>query len=141
MKTIAIARSQRRRARGMTLIEILCAMLVMTLGLVGLVSLMAKASQATMAVDDSQRAASLANELATEMWLQGTVNLPTATVNGWKTRLASATGMGLPGGEGSVTVDANNVARITITWLPPGTPPTGATTTKRQYFTDVRLTN
>ena len=56
---------RRRRARGMTLIEVLCAMMVMTIGLLGLMSLMARASQTTAASDDSQRAAVLANEIAT----------------------------------------------------------------------------
>ncbi len=131
----------RRRARGMTLIEILCAILVMTLGVVGLVSVMAKATQATVATDDQQRAAALANELATEMWLRGTVNLPTAVVTAWQTRLANATVDGLPGGSGSVQQPNStiNFARITVTWTPPGTSP-GLSTT-RQYFTDVRLNN
>ncbi|SEL69249.1 type IV pilus assembly protein PilV [Roseateles sp. YR242] len=127
----------RRRARGMTLIEILCAILVMTLGLLGLVSVMAKASQATVATDDAQRAASLANELATEMWLRGSVNVPAATLAAWRTRVASPTDMGLATGVGSVTQPNTsiNYARILITWQPPGS------TTPRQYFTDVRLNN
>ncbi len=130
----------RRRARGMTLIEVLCAILVMTTGLLGLMTLMARASQATMSTDDAQRAASLANELATEMWLQGTVSLSSTTLSAWQTRVADATGMGLPQGTGTVTVDASNVARITITWTPPGPAPANQRTT-RQYFTDVRLNN
>ncbi|WAC73253.1 prepilin-type N-terminal cleavage/methylation domain-containing protein [Roseateles sp. SL47] len=127
----------RRRARGMTLIEVLCAILVMTLGLLGLVSVMAKASQATVATDDAQRAASLANELATEMWLRGTVNVPTATLNAWRTRVSTASDMGLPSGVGAVSQPNTsiNFARITITWTPPGA------TNARQYFTDVRLNN
>jgi len=124
---------RRRRARGMTLIEVLCAMMVMTIGLLGLMSLMARASQTTAASDDSQRAAVLANEIATEMWLAGTISLPTATVTTWQSRVADATNMGLPGGTGAIT-SANNVARITITWTPPGS-------SARRYFTDVRLNN
>jgi type IV pilus assembly protein PilV len=132
--------ASRRQGRGMTLIEVLCAILVMTSGLLGLMTLMARASQATLATDDAQRAASLANELATEMWLQGTVSLPSATVTAWNTRVGDATGMGLPKGAGTVTVDANQVARITITWTPPGPTPANSLTS-RQYFTDVRLNN
>ncbi|SEL27060.1 N-terminal methylation site-containing protein [Roseateles sp. YR242] len=131
---------QPHRARGMTLIEVLCAILVMTLGLLGLMTLMARASQATLATDDAQRAASLANELATEMWLQGTVTLPSATLTAWNTRLADATGMGLANGAGTVSVGTGNVARITITWTPPGPTPANQRTS-RQYFTDVRLNN
>lgn len=137
MKSTSHPSPARRRARGMTLIEILCAILVMTLGLLGLVSVMAKASQATVATDDAQRAASLANELATEMWLRGSVTVPAATLAAWKTRVATPTDMGLPSGLGSVTQPSSsiNYARILITWQPPGA------STTRQYFTDVRLNN
>ncbi|ALV05477.1 hypothetical protein DES44_3002 [Roseateles depolymerans] len=119
----------------MTLIEILCAVLVMTLGLLGLVSVMAKASQVTIATDDAQRAASLANEMATQMWLTGTVVVPTDVQTAWKARVANATDAGLAGGVGTITQpDSTNFARITITWTPPGG-------RQRQYFTDVRLNN
>ncbi|WP_416760718.1 type IV pilus modification PilV family protein [Roseateles sp. So40a] len=132
MTTTSERRLGRRRARGMTLIEVLCAIVIMTVGLLGLMTLMARASQATGSTDDNQRAATLANEIASEMWLQRTVSLPSATVTAWNARVADPTGMGLPGGVGAITT-ANNVARITITWTPPdGTP--------HRYFTDVRLT-
>ncbi|MBB3195718.1 type IV pilus modification PilV family protein [Roseateles terrae] len=136
MKPNTRTSSPRRRARGMTLIEILCAILVMTLGLLGLVSVMAKASQATIATDDAQRAASLANEIATQMWLSGTVVIPSDTLTAWKTRVATATDAGLPNGVGAVSQPDTsiNFARITITWTPPGG-------SQHQYFTDVRLNN
>ena len=134
MKPIHSDRSaRRRRARGMTLIEIMCAIVVMTIGLLGLMSLMARASQATSSSDDAQRAAVLANEIATQMWLSGTITLPTATVTDWNNRVADPVNMGLPSGVGTITA-ANNVARITIVW----TPPNGV---QRRYYTDVRLTN
>ena len=67
------------------------------------------------------------------MWLAGTIALPNANVTAWQARVADATNMGLPAGQGNIST-ANNVARITITW----TPPNG---TARRYFTDVRLNN
>ncbi|WP_431288610.1 type IV pilus modification PilV family protein [Roseateles chitinivorans] len=134
MKPTFTDRSERRRrARGMTLIEIMCAIVVMTIGLLGLMSLMARASQATSSSDDSQRAAVLANEIATQMWLAGTITLPGQTVTDWNTRVGDPANMGLPNGVGTITA-ANNVARITIVW----TPPNGVA---RRYYTDVRLTN
>jgi type IV pilus assembly protein PilV len=120
----------------MTLIEILCAILVMTLGLLGLVSVMAKASQATVATDDAQRAAALANELATEMWLRGTVAVPNDVLKAWQARVAAPTVAGLTSGTGKVDQPDGtiNFARITVSWTPPGG-------SARQYFTDVRLNN
>ncbi|OWQ45052.1 hypothetical protein CDL60_22385 [Roseateles noduli] len=134
MKPTYSDRSPRRgRARGMSLIEIMCAIVVMTIGLLGLMSLMARASQATTSSDDAQRAAVLANEIATEMWLSGTISLPAATITAWNARVGDPVNMGLPSGVGTITA-ANNVARITIVW----TPPNGVA---RRYYTDVRLTN
>ncbi|MFX1679676.1 prepilin-type N-terminal cleavage/methylation domain-containing protein [Mitsuaria sp. CC2] len=133
MKPTFTHRSAQRRARGMTLIEIMCAIVIMTIGLLGMMSLMARASQATASSDDAQRAAVLANEIATQMWLAGTITLPTGTVTAWNARVADPVNMGLPNGTGTITA-ANNVARITIVWTTPGGD-------QRRYYTDVRLTN
>lgn len=121
---------RRRSARGMTLIEVLAAVLIMTVGMLGLVTLMARASQMTVATDDSQRAAMLANEMANEMWLLNTAT--PGTLAAWQARVAAQTAGGLPGGQVAVATPAPNLVRITITWQPPSG---GA----RQYVTDVRL--
>lgn len=123
---------RRARARGMTLIEVLAAILLMTVGMLGLMSLMARASQVAMSTDDSQRAALLANDLANQMLLANTISLPTATVDAWKTQVSDQTGLGLPSGVGTVTV-TGTTARILVVWTPPNT------TGQRRYFTDVQL--
>ncbi|OWQ83567.1 hypothetical protein CDN99_25890 [Roseateles aquatilis] len=113
----------------MTLIELMVAMLVMTTGIVGLVTLMARASQASVGTEDNLRAAMLAADLTSDMWISN-VPIP-PTLAAWQARVADQTQSGLPNAQGTLVV-VNRVATITITW----TTTSGAA---RQYTTDVRL--
>lgn len=129
---------RRHRTRGMSLIEILCAVMIMTVGIMGLVALMARASQASLSTDDAQRAALLADDLANTMWLTNQISQPAATINAWNTRVGNTQAGGLPNGRGTVAV-ANQVATITITWQAPGEVPSDDATRQRRYSTQVRL--
>lgn len=124
-----------RRAlqRGVNLVESLVAILVFSLGLLGLVALQARATQVSVGAEDSNRAALLANEIATEMWTRNTVTLPPATLAAWNARIGDAATVGLPNGAGSVTVDGDDVATVRVTWRAPSEP----STTTHQYVTQV----
>ncbi len=126
-------RLQRLR-RGISLIEVMVVLVLFSFGLLGLVGLQAKALQVSVNAEDSTRAALLASELATAMWTNNTANLPAAAITAWQTRVANATAAGLPGGTGAVAV-TGNVARITITWVPTGTP----AGTENRYITEVLI--
>jgi type IV pilus assembly protein PilV len=104
--------------RGISLIEVLIVIVLFAVGLLGLIGLQARAQQASVNAEDSQRAALLAQDIVSTMWGAGTVTLPAATVDAWQTQVADAAGRGLPGGDGSVAV-TGNVARITVAWTPP----------------------
>jgi type IV pilus assembly protein PilV len=119
---------------GISLIEVLIVIVLFAFGLLGMVGLQARATQFSVSAEDNNRAALLADELASQMWGSGTVNLPTATVTAWNTRVADATGVGLPNGVGAVTV-TGNVARITVSWRPPH----HATGDTRRYSTEVLI--
>lgn len=114
----ATRRPARVRQRGVSMIEVLIVIVLFSFGLLGMVGLQARATQSSVSAEDNNRAALLANELATEMWSSNTVSLPTASITAWNTRLADATVQGLPNGNGAVIV-SGNVARITISWRPP----------------------
>ncbi len=130
----------RRAQAGLSLIEVLCAVLLVSFGILGLLSLLSKATQASVGSEDNLRAALLANELTSLMWNNNTVNLPAATITDWSTnRVGAATvnglpnNLGLPGGSGTVAVTNGpngSVARITVRWRTPAG-------TDRQYITDV----
>ncbi len=126
------ARASRRPVGGFSLIEVLVVIVLFSFGLLGLVGLQARAMQVSVNAEDSQRAALLANEMASTMWGAGTVNVSTTA---WETLLADSTGRGLPGGTGSVVV-TGNVARITVSWTPPQAP---AGAVPHRYITEVLI--
>jgi type IV pilus assembly protein PilV len=123
-----------RHARGMSLIEILVAVLLISFGLLGLVSLQAKSVQYSVGAEDSSRAALLANEVASAMWGANSTTLDAGVVAAWVLRVADPTVSGLPNGVGTVVVGLDNVARITVTWRAP-TAPAGQQDSR--YMTDV----
>lgn len=100
------------------MIEVLIVIVLFSFGLIGMVGLQARAVQFSVSAEDSNRAALLANEIASAMWNANTVNLRAATVTAWNTAVGNAAARGLPNGVGTVTV-VGNVATITITWRAP----------------------
>lgn len=111
----------RRAQHGLSLIELMVAVLIFSFGLLGIVALQARTTQASVSAEDTHRAALLADDLAARMWNAGTVALPPATLAAWRDRVARPVDGGLPAGLGTVTVDpAARRADIVITWSPPG---------------------
>ncbi len=123
-----------RPAHGFTLIEVLVAIVLISFGILGLVSLQARAAQFSVSAEDSQRAALLAAELSSAMWGANTVTLPSATTDAWQARVADPTVAGLPNATGSVAVNGS-VARITVQWRAPH----AASGEDNRYVTDVAI--
>lgn len=112
------------------MIELLAAVLIVSFGILGLLSLLSRSTVAATGNEDSLRAAMLANEMASTMWAAGTVSLPGPVTAAWNTRVGTDPVAGLPNGSGTVVVNGR-VARIRVKWRPPGS------TDDRQYMTDV----
>ncbi|MBV8034330.1 prepilin-type N-terminal cleavage/methylation domain-containing protein [Roseateles sp.] len=125
----------RRISRGFSLIEMLVGILIVSFGLLGLITLQARALQVSVSSEDSQRAALLASEIAAQMFNQNTVNLNPAVVTAWATRVANPANGGVPNGTGTVSVTNATTARVTVTWTPVQS--TGAVNDTHTYFTDV----
>jgi len=121
--------------RGFSLIEVLIVIVLFSFGLLGLVGLQARALQVSVNAEDSQRAALLANEAASAMWGSNSITLDSGALAAWQTRVANSAANGLPGGVGTVVV-TGNVARITVSWRPPGLP---ATAQSHRYITEVLI--
>lgn len=117
---------------GVALIEVLISLLIFSLGILGLIGLQTRAITLSGDAEDRNRAALLANEVTSTMWLTRSVTLPAATLTTWQTRLADTKNDGLPGGKGTVTVTANS-ADIEIIWIPP------SRTTESRFTTRVTL--
>lgn len=127
--------------RGMTLIEVLVAILIFSFGLVGLVALQARALQYSTSAEDRNRAALLANELTSQMTVSQTVSLPASAVEAWQARVADAPNGGVPSGIGTVDVDpTTGLARITIQWQSPNAA-SGAASSPNQYVTQFKVVN
>lgn len=104
--------------RGFSIIELLVAVLIISFGLLGLVTLQGRAVQASVSSEDSQRAALLASEMASTMFNLNTVNLNQAVIDAWAARVADPAAGGVPNGTGTVTVINATSARLAVTWTP-----------------------
>lgn len=112
--------SRVRKQHGMAMLEVLVSVLLFSLGVLGLFGLQAHAIKFSVEADTRNRAALLANEVATAMWLANSVAIDTATEgNAWDARAKAE----LPSGDIEVAaVDAAvmpNSADVTVTWKPP----------------------
>jgi len=114
----------RSRSRGVALIEVLVAMLIFMLGVLGLVGL-----QGTMTrtqTDSKMRAdaANLASEVIGRMWVDianlstyaGATTCTAASCLEWRNKVASV----LPGGGATITVNVNGDVAVTVSWAMPG---------------------
>src|SRR5258705_5858239 len=104
MKTSGCA----HRQSGMSLIEVLVAILVFSFGVLGMVGLQAQAVKLSTDSEDRTRAALLANQIVSEMWMQKTLTLPAATTDAWVARVQDAAVSGLPSANAGIatgTVD------------------------------------
>lgn len=127
--------SHRSPSRGFSLIEMLVGILIVSFGLLGLITLQSRALQASVSSEDSQRAALLASEMAAQMANLNTVNLNPTLVAAWAARASDPASGGVPSGVGTVTVTNATTARVTVTWTPVHS--TGSANDTHTYTTDV----
>jgi type IV pilus assembly protein PilV len=104
--------------RGMALLECLMALLIFSVGLLGLLGLEARVMNISVDSENRNRAAMIAGEVASQMWLNNTVSSTNAAIVAAGANVADQTQGGLPGGVVTVTdVPATtNAADITVTW-------------------------
>jgi type IV pilus assembly protein PilV len=97
----------------MMMLEVLIALLVFTIGVLGMVKMQAVSTANSVNSEDRATAALLANDLIAELWAAKSAAQP-SDFSAWKTRVSSA----LRSGDGSTTTfsSATNTATIVITW-------------------------
>ncbi|MDQ0025750.1 type IV pilus assembly protein PilV [Variovorax paradoxus] len=108
-----------KRQTGVALLEVLVSVLLFSLGILGLIGLQTRAISFSSDAEDRNRAALLANDIASEMWLTKSVTIDTSKGSAWQTRVSSADKGGLPNGAVEVTAASAISADIKITWQAP----------------------
>lgn len=113
--------SARASQTGVALIEVLVSILLFSLGILGLIGLQTRAISLSVDAEDRNRAALIANDIATTMWIKRTVAIdPEAGSPSWNDRASNLQAGGLPGGSITITpTGAANTVDILITWRPP----------------------
>jgi type IV pilus assembly protein PilV len=118
MKPFSIPRADGQA--GIALLEVLVSLLLFSLGVLGLIGLQARAISISTDAEDRNRAALLANDVASTMWLnKSTTAIDTSAGSAWQTRVADQSAGGLPNGVLAVTAVTGNSADIQITWKAP----------------------
>ncbi|MEO8134838.1 MAG: hypothetical protein ABI831_12765 [Betaproteobacteria bacterium] len=114
------------QAAGFVLIEVLLSILILSLGIIGLVSLQAVAAKQSTDAKYRSEAALLANQLLGQMWVTDRTATTLATFNtgqaGYTAWLSKVTAV-LPGVGTSapqVTVDAAGMVTVEVHWVAPG---------------------
>jgi type IV pilus assembly protein PilV len=107
--------------RGMALIEVLVSLLLFSFGVLGLIGLEARSVNFSVDAEDRNRAALIANEITSTIWLANTVAVSAPVLAAWQVRVADPTLGGLPNGLLTVTPVAGttNSADIALSWKPP----------------------
>ncbi|WP_454907223.1 type IV pilus modification protein PilV [Variovorax gossypii] len=114
-------RPPRAPQSGFALIEVLVSLLLFSFGLLGMAGLLVRAVTVSVDAEDRNRAALLANEIASTMWLKNSIAVDTAA---WQTRVSDLSNGGLPNATLTVaavsgatnSAGAANAADITIAW-------------------------
>ncbi len=111
---------RRHATRGFTLIEVLIAILIFTVGILGAVGMQARLTQATLQNGDRARASMLADEMASQMWIKHSADIANADstfYSKWQSRVSTPTTSGLSGGSGTVTYSTTTkISTINISW-------------------------
>ena len=104
--------------RGIALLECLMALLIFSVGLLGLLGLEARVMNISTDSENRNRAALFAGEVASQMWLNSTVTPATTNYTALLATVNDQTHGGLPSGVVTVVPVAGttNAADIKVTW-------------------------
>ncbi len=123
---------QRSAQAGFTLLETLVAIVIFSIGLLGVVGLQARSIQFSVDGEDRNRASLMADGIVATMWGN---NIPSASLDAAARTALEAGATGGPQNASAAVgaPDAEGVIEVRITWRPPSRPaaePDSAYTTK-----------
>lgn len=124
----------KRNQSGFMLVEVLVAILLFSIGLMGLITMQIAATQNATIAEYRSVAASLSNELVTQMWLKKTADPASSAlspeITTWKAKVAAS---GLPNAIGEVQ-QSGNITSVTVRYKLPSQK---TTENSHQYSTQV----
>ncbi len=108
----------RKQQSGVMLIEALVAILLFSIGILGLVALQAISTQNSVNSGERNIASSLANDMVSQIWLRNSTTITAdplkADIALWQTKVTDT----LPNATGNVA-SSNGIATVTIIWKSP----------------------
>ncbi len=118
VKLISPYKKPKANQSGYMLVEVLVAILLFSIGLMGLIALQTASSQNATNAEYRSIAANLSNELVTQMWIKNTAD-PTATglsaeITSWKAKVAAS----LPNATGEVQ-RTGDITSVTVRYKLP----------------------
>ena len=123
---MAAERALRRAERGVALIEVMIALLIFLVGVLGIVGLQAKAVQFSVQAEDRSRAALLADALVTELKARRATDVDSGVLKDWQARVDKE----LPEARGQAAIEGT-LLTVTVEWRAPGTRPADGATSNR----------
>lgn len=121
---------RRHNQEGFLLLEVLIAVLIFSIGVIGMVMLQAVSSANSTNSEDRTTAAVLAGDLISELWSANSANAP-PDYAAWRARVTAS----LRDGQGTLATVGNS-GTITIQWSPQAR----AEAQSAQYITQVTIT-
>lgn len=112
MKHRPTSSSRHGRQRGVALLEALIAILLFSIGILGMVALQAKSTQFSVESQDRTTAALLANDAVATLLATNSLTLSSADSSAWSSRIAAA----LPGGSGVLSSDSCGNREVSVVW-------------------------
>lgn len=104
---------------GFMLVEVLVAIVLFSIGLMGLIAMQTAATQNATIAEYRTIAAGLSNELVTQMWIKNTADPSSSALSSeittWKTKVAAS---GLPNAIGDVQ-QTGNITSVTVRYKLP----------------------
>jgi len=125
---------QNTNQSGFMMVEVLVAILLFSVGLMGLIALQTATTQNATIAEYRTMAAGLSNELVTQMWIKKTADPASSALSAdiarWKTKVSTS---GLPNATGEV-LRTGNITSVTVRYKLPSK---AASENSNQYSTQV----
>ena len=100
---------------GVLLIEVLFAIVILSVGILGLVGLQAVSTRNSISAQDRTQAATLANEMVSQMYLRRSMTPNPTDLAAWQARVSNTALTGLQSASGTAG-QVGGIVTVTVSW-------------------------